>query len=337
MHDTATMPARLAAFLCAADGTRTATVSEYVPLIGGYSRTMARATVQWSDGSTEMLVLRGDPPPGKAMMETDRDVEWAVLSAIGECGAVAVAAARYYDAAGDQLGTKCIVLDHVDGPSLQAVLNSSAADERAQHTADLVDTMARIHSVEPDAVAGALDVPTDWSDYLGRLIDRFRQADASHVEPVPFLRYVAGWLDAHRPRPLPLRLVHSDFQPANIMVDGSGAHLVIDWELAHVGDPREDLGYYNVYSSVSGPNLFLADPEGFLARYRERTGFGEDAVNMQTMAYFSALAAVTVYAQVLGGAAAMARGLNGGLMTTYTLNALTVGHNNFLAGTKAGA
>jgi hypothetical protein len=56
---------------------------------------------------------------------------------------------------------------------------------------------------------------------------------------------------------------------------------------------------------------------------------------MQTMAYFSALAAVTVYSQVLGGAAAMARGLNGGLMTTYTLNALTVGHNNFLAGTKA--
>jgi len=334
MHDASTMPVRLAGFLSATDPGRTATVSQYEPLVGGYSRTMARATVQWSDGSTEILVLRGDPPPGKAMMETDRDVEWAVLTAIDACGEVPLPAARYYDGSGDQLGTKCIVLDHVDGQSLQAILNATAADARARHAADLVDTMARIHSVEPAVVAAALDVPTDWSDYLGRLIDRFRQADASHVEPVPFLRYVAGWLDAHRPPPLPLRLVHSDFQPANIMVAGDGTHLVIDWELAHVGDPREDLGYYNVYSSVSGPNLFLDDPEGFLARYRARTGFGEDAVNLETMAYFSALAAVTVYAQVLGGAAAMARGLNGGLMTTYTLNALTVGHNNFLAGVK---
>jgi aminoglycoside phosphotransferase (APT) family kinase protein len=335
MHDIATMPARLAAFLCSVDGGRTATVSEYEPLIGGYSRTMARAAVQWSDGSSETIVLRGDPPPGKAMMETDRDVEWAVLSAIGACGAVPIAAARYYDGTGDLLGTKCIVLEHVDGPSLQAVLNSTAEDARARHALDLVDTMARIHSVEPDALADALEVPTDWSEYLGGLIDRFRQADRGHVEPVPFLRYVAGWLDSHRPPPLPLRLVHSDFQPANIMVDRNGTHLMIDWELAHIGDPREDLGYYNVYSSVSGPNLFLADPDAFLARYRERTGFSEYSVNMQTMAYFSALAAVTVYSQVLGGAAAMARGLNGGLMTTYTLNALTVGHNNFLAGTKA--
>jgi aminoglycoside phosphotransferase (APT) family kinase protein len=329
------MPARLAEFLRSVDAGRTATVSQYEPLVGGYSRTMARATVHWSDGSTEILVLRGDPPPGKAMMETDRDVEWAVLSAIGECGAVPVAAARYYDGTGDRLGTKCIVLDHVDGPSLQAVLNTTPAESRTPHRDGLVDTMARIHSVEPAAVAGALEVPSDWSDYLAGLIDRFRQADGGHVEPVPFLRYVAGWLDAHRPPPLPLRLVHSDFQPANIMVAPDGTHHVIDWELSHVGDPREDLGYYNVYSSVSGPNLFLDDPDGFLARYRERTGFGEEAVNLSTMAYFSALAAVTVYSQVLGGAAAMARGLNGGLMTTYTLNALTVGHNNFLAGTRA--
>ena len=335
MHDVSAMPARLAAFLCSVDGGRTATVSNYEPLIGGYSRMMARATVQWSDGSTEILVLRGDPPPDKAMMETDRDVEWAVLSAVGACGLVPIAAARYYDGTGDQLGTKCIVLDHVAGPSLQAVLNATAEDAASRHTADLVDTMARIHAVEPEAVAGALDVSTDWSEYLGGLIDRFRQADAGHVEPVPLLRYVAGWLDAHRPPPLPLRLVHSDFQPANIMVDGDGTHVMIDWELAHVGDPREDLGYYNVYSSASGPNLFLADPDGFLARYRKRTGFGEDAVNIETMGYFSALASVTVYAQVLGGAAAMARGLNGGLMTTYALNALTDGHNNFLAGTRA--
>jgi aminoglycoside phosphotransferase (APT) family kinase protein len=332
MHDPTTMPARLAEFLARVCGD--AVVETYEPLVGGYSRVMASATVRWADGSMERLVLRGDPPPGTGLMETDRDTEWSVLSSLSSCGRVGLPRARWYDASGEHLGTKCIVMDHVDGSSLQAVLNAAGADEHPRYADDLVDTMAAIHAIEPGDLAHPFDVPTDWDDYLGGLIDRFRQADAGHVEPVPFLRYVAAWLDAHRPPPLPLRLVHSDFQPANIMVDRSGTHLVIDWELAHIGDPREDLGYYNVYSAASGPSLFTPDPERFLARYRERTGFGEDAVNMETMAYFSSLAAVTVYAQVLAGAAAMARGRNGGLMTTYTLNALTVGHNNFMRGCR---
>ncbi len=339
MQDEQAMPARLASYLSEVDADgRTATVAAYRPIIGGYSRLMARADVEWSDGSSESIILRGDPPPGKALMETDRDLEWSLLRALR--GAVRMPAPRHYDADGSHLGTKCIVLDCVDGPSLQAVLVSlPATDDGApdyrRHSQDLVDTMAALHAVDTSVVAGVLDQPDDWDEYLGRLIDRFRQADAGHVEAVPFLRFVAAWLDAHRPPPLPLRLVHSDFQTSNIVVDGDGAHHLVDWELTHIGDPREDLGYYNVYSSALGPNLFAADPEGFLARYRRQTGFSEEAVNLETMAYFSSLAAVTVYAQVLGGAAAMARGANSGLMTTYTINALTVGHSNFMSACSA--
>lgn len=335
MHDEAAMPARLAAYLTGLDaGGRTATITAYRPIVGGYSRLMARADVAWSDGRAETIVLRGDPPPGKSMMETDRDREWALLTALRD--AVRMPAPRHYDDAGQSLGTKCIVLEHVDGPSLQAVLTSLPAGDDGivdygRHTGDLVDTMAALHAVDPAVADGVLDRPVDWDDYLGGLIDRFRQADAGHVEAVPFLRYAAAWLDANRPPPLPLRLVHSDFQTSNIVLDAAGAHHLVDWELTHVGDPREDLGYYNVYASALGPNLYADDPEAFLARYRERTGFGEDAVNVSTMGYFSSLAAITVYAQVLGGAAAMARGQNSGLMTTYTINALTVGHGNFMS------
>lgn len=333
MHDPVEMPRRFAEFLANQDGARSATVTSYEAMVGGYSRLMARAEVQWDDGSHEVFVLRGDPPAGKAMMETSRDAEWALLSALGSADAIPMPAARFYDASGDALGTKCIVLDHVTGRSLQSILNECDPDTGyGPHPMDLVDTMAAVHRIDVSGVAGVLAHPGDWDGYIGGLIDRFRQADATHAEAMPFLRYVAAWLEANKPAPLPLRLVHSDFQPANIMVTPDGSHQVIDWELAHIGDPREDLGYYNIYSSASGPNLFMVDPEGFLARYRERTGFGEDAVNVQTMAYFSSLAAITVYSQILLGAGAMAQGLNAGLMTTYTLNALTVGHNNFMAG-----
>jgi aminoglycoside phosphotransferase (APT) family kinase protein len=333
MHDPQEMPRRFAEFLAGQDGARRATVNSYEAMVGGYSRLMARADVEWDDGTHEVFVLRGDPPPGKAMMETSRDAEWALLSALSSADAIPMPAARFYDATGHQLGTKCIVLDHVTGRSLQSILNELTPDSGyASHPLDLVDTMASVHAVDVAAVSGVLPHPGDWDGYIGGLIDRFRQADLGHVEAMPFLRYVAAWLDANKPAPLPLRLVHSDFQPANIMVTPDGSHQVIDWELAHIGDPREDLGYYNIYSSASGPNLLMVDPEGFLARYRERTGFSEEAVNLQTLAYFSSLAAITVYAQILLGAGAMAQGLNAGIMTTYTLNALTIGHNNFLAG-----
>ncbi|MFM9036855.1 MAG: phosphotransferase family protein [Actinomycetota bacterium] len=334
MIDPSVMPDKLAAFLTRHAG-RAATVTNYEPMTGGYSRLMAKATVRWDDGKVEHLVLRGDPPPGKARMETDRATEWALLSALGHAESIPMPAARFFDATGDELGTKCIVLDFVEGRSLQSFLNDCVPGAYGHHTFDLVDTMARVHSIDPSDVGDAIARPTDWSTYITSLIDRFRRADRDHVESNPFLRYVAEWLDANKPAPLPLRVVHSDFQPANIMVAPDGSHQVIDWELTHIGDPREDLGYYAVYSASSGPSLIMQDPLAFLARYRERTGFGEDTINLATLGYFSSLAAISVYAQILAGAGAMANGLNSGIMTTYTLNALTVGHANFMGGCVA--
>ena len=334
MHDPGEMPERLAAFLSARDGSRTAVVHTYEAMVGGYSRLMARAEVEWSDGTREGLVLRGDPPAGKAMIETDRDLEYALLGSLADV--VATPKVRHYDSTGEHLGTKCIVIDFVDGRSLQTMINGlDAADAADAHREDFVDTLASVHTIDASAVAGVLPSPTSWDDYLTGLIDKFRQADANHVESMPILRYVASWLDANRPPALPLRIVHSDFQPSNIMVTNDGEHLLIDWELAHIGDPREDIGYYLTYSGALGPSLFSSDPESFLARYRERTGFSEEAINMVTIGYFSTLAAITVYGQILAGAGAMALGLNSGLMTTYIVNALTIGHTNFLAGCVA--
>lgn len=333
MYEPDEMPDRLAAFLTARDGTRTATVRTYEVMVGGYSRLMARAEVNWSDGTYQTVVLRGDPPAGKSLIETDRDVEYALLRLLADADAIAMPTVHHYDSTGEHLGTKCIVLDHVQGRSLQAIIGGmTPASAVAEHGTELVDTLANVHTIDPDTVSAVLEPPASWNDYLSGLIDRFRQADAGHVESMPFLRYVASWLDANRPPPLPLRIVHSDFQPSNIMVDEEGTYLLIDWELAHIGDPREDIGYYITYSAALGPSLFMADPEGFLARYRERTGFSEEAINMATVGYFSTIAAISVYGQILAGAGAMALGLNAGLMTTYTLNALTIGHSNFLAG-----
>ena len=68
---------------------------------------------------------------------------------------------------------------------------------------------------------------------------------------------------------------------------------IVDWEFARIGDPREDLGYYNAYSGAVPPNLAQLDLAAFLARFRERTGFDEEAVNPVTFGYFTVLSTVT--------------------------------------------
>ena len=126
MHEVEQMPERLAAFLQRhRDDVESIEVTEYEPMAGGYSRSMAKARVRYtSDGVTleETVVLRGDPPAGHSMIETDRDHEWAVLAALTALGVIPIPAARYYDDSGEHLGTKAIVMDHVTGGSLQSLI-----------------------------------------------------------------------------------------------------------------------------------------------------------------------------------------------------------------------
>jgi hypothetical protein len=55
--------------------------------------------------------------------------------------------------------------------------------------------------------------------------------------------YTARWLLAHLPRDAEMALVHNDFRNGNLMVSPTGVVAVLDWEVAHIGDPMRDLGW----------------------------------------------------------------------------------------------
>src|SRR5207237_1414852 len=62
-------------------------------------------------------------------------------------------------------------------------------------------------------------------------------------EPHPALELGLRWLRAHEPSASPPCLVHGDFRLGNLLADEDGLVAVLDWELAHLGDPVEDLGW----------------------------------------------------------------------------------------------
>jgi aminoglycoside phosphotransferase (APT) family kinase protein len=67
--------------------------------------------------------------------------------------------------------------------------------------------------------------------------------------PRPVFELALRWLRDHDPGPsAEVTLVHGDFRHGNLIIGADGVRAVLDWELAHLGDPMEDLGWVCVNS-----------------------------------------------------------------------------------------
>ena len=327
------MPARLAAFLAAEEpGWRDVEVTSYEVMTGGYSRLLAKATVRHAAGE-RTFVLRGDPPPDRQLIQTDRAAEWDVLRAMAAAG-VRVSTPRYFDATGERLGTKALVLDYCEAASLLPYLAAAAGPEHRAAADRLAEAAAGFHRVPLDELPAALARPASWEAYIGARIGEWRTTAEAHVESLPVLRFVAAWLDAHRPPPVPLTLIHGDFQSANMMRDADGGLVILDWELAQIGDPREDLGYFKAVAQAAGPDLTALDADGFCRRYGELVGLTSEQINPAVLAYFLVLGVIGTVRQLLEGGAAYARGDNRLLGSLFAMSSIQFGQMMWLQATR---
>ena len=321
--------ARLQEFLSAVEPERGPEVLSAEPIPGGYSRDTVIAEVRWADGSTERLVLRGDPPIEGSVFRSDRDREWTLLNALADVPTFRIPRPRYYDATGEYLGTKCIVSEAIPTSSMQAFLETGPDLDQARR--DFIGIVASIHTTPVDLIAGTVEQPATWDEHIARIMgiyDRILEKAEANGDSDPVLRYVRATMRANRPPEVPLGLVHGDAQPGNFLLPPGGQPVIIDWEFGHIGDPRQDLGYY--LQIPMPPHLYHPDPEGFLAIYRELTGYTEEQVNPQVVRYFMLLGMVHLLEQMIDAAEAVARGEHRGILGTYLLGSITHFRNLFL-------
>jgi aminoglycoside phosphotransferase (APT) family kinase protein len=103
--------------------------------------------------------------------------------------------------------------------------------------------LARIHRIAPDSLPPLRCAPA--AAELAHYEAQYR----SHGLHKPVFELALRWLRSHAPAKAPaLCLVHGDFRNGNLMVGEDGLRAVLDWELAHLGDPMEDLGWLCVNS-----------------------------------------------------------------------------------------
>jgi len=304
-------------------------VTRYEPITGGYSRLMARVWVEDDSGSRGYIV-RSDPPPGVSILDTDRAAEWAILSSLHRSGKIPMPAPLWFDEKGEELGSPSIVIEMVEGESLVSMSRGRDDSEYPRFGQRLAETAATIPSCGLEHLPPELEVPESWDDYIDARIQYWVDAERANVDRDPFMRLIASYLRAHRPPPIPLSLVHGDFQIANVLVQPDDTYLVVDWELAHVGDPREDLGWCSLASVTQPPDLIAPDEDAFYARYRELTGFTEEQVNPATTDYFLLLASSTVFVSVIEQMARLTKGEEAGMTVTYMSNAVAGMHDVFM-------
>jgi aminoglycoside phosphotransferase (APT) family kinase protein len=91
--------------------------------------------------------------------------------------------------------------------------------------------------------------------------------------PRPVFELALRWLRDHDPGPSnEVTLVHGDFRHGNFIIGPDGVRAVLDWELAHLGDPMEDLGWICVnswrYGEIDKPVGGLGSREELFAGYQ---------------------------------------------------------------------
>jgi len=143
---------------------------------------------------------------------------------------------------------------------------------RSRVAGQLGEILARIHAVDPATLP-----PLERREAADQVAILYRSLD--HLDaPQPVFELALAWLDRRKPATLdrPL-LVHGDYRTGNYLVDEEGVSAILDWELAHLGDPMEDLGWLCVkswrFGAVDKPAGGFGSREQLWEAY-ERAGGG---------------------------------------------------------------
>jgi len=244
---------------------------ELVPIEGGASR----QTFVVAAGGEPRFVLRREPREG--MSFAPLEVELRAIAAADLAG-VAVVRTVVAEPEGGRFGPGAgYLMEFVAGTSVapRVLRREALSVARERLPGQLASALAQIHAIDPAAVDGLAGGERDPALEACELWER----ELTEIgEPLPALEAGLRWLRLNPPPPPPaIRLVHGDFRLGNFIVDGHGLAAVIDWELCHLGDPAEDIGWLTIRSWRFGndewPVAGLGEMEPFLEAY-EAAGAG---------------------------------------------------------------
>jgi aminoglycoside phosphotransferase (APT) family kinase protein len=210
-----------------------------------------------SDGRRQVVVRLPPPPP---LPPGAHDVlrEATLIRALAG-SAVPVPKVLATAAAGQVIEAPFFVMSFVPGSVATTATPPAlcSSRDRRQLGQALIDTLAALHTV--DWRAAGLTGFGHPEGFNARHLRRMARlvADADGQLPAEFAE-LAGWLEAHVPPESGASIVHNDYRLGNLILapePPARIAAVLDWELATIGDPLFDLGYFLASYPAAGEPL----------------------------------------------------------------------------------
>ena len=181
------------------------------------------------------------------------DREFKVIAALGKQGfPVAKAYALCMD--DSVLGSAFYVMSHEDGRIFwDPALPNVARDQRRGIFTSKIETLAKLHMYEPDAIG--LGDFGKAGNYFARQVDRWtKQYKASQTQSIPEMDRLMEWLPTSVPQQERVSVVHGDYRIDNMVFHASepSVQAVLDWELSTLGDPMADFTYLLMQWTMPG-------------------------------------------------------------------------------------
>jgi len=135
--------------------------------------------------------------------------------------------------------------------------------------------LARIHRLRQADVPVGVPV-MDYRAAIADLKAQFIEAGGDR----PIIALGLKWLEDNCPLEVEPVLNHGDYRMGNLLVEGSTLTGVLDWEIAHFGDPHEDLAFGCMavwrFARYDRPALGLGSIEDYVAAYEAEAGVTVD-------------------------------------------------------------
>jgi len=210
-------------------------VSKLEPLTGGASKEIWKFEVSKDKQSTKMILRRGSGIEGPLAIKTadEARIQKEVIK-VGAPVPTILAVSKNEEELGDSY-----IMNFVEGESIaRKILRDKEYKTALPVLAyQCGEAIARIHNVDIDNFSFLPKKPAE--EQLEDLYSTYQ----SFEQPSPVFEYAYLWLKEQDFSNFQESLVHGDFRLGNIIVNGEGLQSIIDWELAHIGNPLQDLGW----------------------------------------------------------------------------------------------
>lgn len=305
----ASSPVDLAGRLCGFLASKLPTARELridslAPITAGNAREVWQFDFQCIDGNAPRkmsCVLMRKAAAGQ--LETEPDREFRIVDLLW-CSGVPVARALWIDSDGRWFGRPSFIMERVAGASdLPPLLKGEAGQDSRRLALNLAGIAARLHTLEYEKLGVNFLQPTTIESAAGQQVQYWESLFLKHrMEPHPAMVAAFIWLKEHLPTARRVSIVHGDFRFGNLLYEGDRINALLDWEMAHLGDPVEDIAW--AYRALWSPRAFVSLDE-FVSRYTELSGI---QVDPETLRFYRLLGEVKHSIISLTGARAFVDG-----------------------------